>query len=134
MLSFNPSEAASAIAAGPLPETTRPYVLDGGTIGNASFVAVAVPANASAPEAAQVAANFLLSPEAQAHAQDPAALGNFTVLDLARLSPADRRRFDDLPRVPGTMTNAELGRPLDEPHPSWMTRITVEWERRTSAT
>ena len=132
MLSFNPSEAALSIAAGLLPDTVRSYVLDGGTIGNASFVAI--PANAGSPEAAQVVANFLLSPEAQAHAQDPAALGNFTVLDVARLSPADRRRFDDLPRVPGMMTNAELGRPLDEPHPSWMTRITAEWERRTSAT
>lgn len=132
MLSFNPSEAALSIAAGLLPDTVRSYVLDGGTIGNASFVAI--PANAGSPEAAQVVANFLLSPEAQAHAQDPAALGNFTVLDLARLSPADRKRFDDLPRVPGMMTNAELGRPLDEPHPSWMTRITAEWERRTSAT
>lgn len=132
MLSFNPSEAALSIAAGLLPDTVRGYVLDGGTIGNASFVAI--PANAGSPEAAQVVANFLLSPEAQAHAQDPAALGNFTVLDLARLSPADRKRFDDLPRVPGMMTNAELGRPLNEPHPSWMTRITAEWERRTSAT
>lgn len=132
MLSFNPSEAALSIAAGLLPDTVRGYVLDGGTIGNASFVAI--PANAASPEAAQVVANFLLSPEAQAHAQDPAALGNFTVLDLARLAPADRKRFDDLPRVPGMMTNAELGRPLNEPHPSWMTRITAEWERRTSAT
>ena len=132
MLSFNPSEAALSIAAGLLPDTVRGYVLDGGTIGNASFVAI--PANAGSPEAAQVVANFLLSPEAQAHAQDPAALGNFTVLDLARLSPTDRKRFDDLPRVPGMMTNAELGHPLNEPHPSWMTRITAEWERRTSAT
>jgi len=29
-------------------------------------------------------------------------------------------------------TNAQLGDPLLEPHPSWMTRVTAEWERRTS--
>ncbi len=131
MVSFNPSEAANAIATGLLPPTVRSYVLDGGTIGNASFVAI--PTNASAPEAAELVANFLLSPEAQAHAQDPRTLGNFTVLDLNRLSPSDRKLFDDLPRMPGSMTNAELGKPLPEPHPSWMTRITTEWERRTTS-
>ncbi len=131
MVSFNPAEAANAIATGLLPPTVRGYVLDGGTIGNASFVAI--PTNAAAPEAAQVVANFLMSPAAQAHASDPGSMGNVTVLDLARLSPADRKLFDDLPRGPGTIPVAELGQPLAEPHPSWMTRITAEWERRTSA-
>ena len=131
MVSFNPSEAANAIATGLLPPSVRSYVLDGGTIGNASFVAI--PANAAEPDAAKVVADFLLSPEAQAHAQDPTSMGNFTVLDLKRLDAADRKRFEDYPHGPGGMTNAELGRPLAEPHPSWMTHIAAEWERRTSA-
>jgi putative thiamine transport system substrate-binding protein len=131
MISFNPSEAALAIATGLLPPTVRSYALDGGTIGNASFVAI--PTNASAPEAAQVVTNFLLSPEAQARGQDPRVLGTYTVLDLARLPPSSRKLFDDLPRDEGVMTNAELGNPLPEPHPSWMTRLVAEWERRTSA-
>jgi len=131
MVSFNPAEAATGIAAGLLPGTARAYVLDGGTIGNASFVAI--PSNASAPEGAQAVADFLLSPEAQARSQDAATgMGNPTVLDLARLPAADRARFDALPQAPGLLTAAELGRPLPEPHPSWMTRITAEWERRTS--
>jgi putative thiamine transport system substrate-binding protein len=29
-----------------------------------------------------------------------------------------------------TLSAAELGRPLLEPHPSWMNRIVDEWERR----
>jgi putative thiamine transport system substrate-binding protein len=37
--SFNPSEASLAIARKELPDTVRAYVLDGGTIGNASFLA-----------------------------------------------------------------------------------------------
>ena len=130
MVSFNPAEAATGIAAGLLLGSARAYVLDGGTIGNASFVAI--PTNASAPEGAQVVADFLLSPEAQARGQDVAGMGSPTVLDLARLQPADRARFDALPHGAGTLTAAELGRPLPEPHPSWMTRITAEWERRTS--
>ena len=131
MVSFNPSEAANDIATGLLPPSVRGFTLEGGTIGNASFVAI--PGNAAAPDAAAVVANFLLSPLAQAHAQDPTALGSFTVLDLARLSARDRGRFDSLPQLAGMMTNAELGHPLAEPHPSWMTAIAAEWERRTSA-
>jgi putative thiamine transport system substrate-binding protein len=130
MISFNPSEASTSIANGLLPSTVRTFVMERGTIGNASFVSI--PFNAAHREGAMVVANFLLSPEAQAHGQDPRVLGAFTVLDLTRLEAADRQRFADLPRGVATLTNAELGRPLLEPHPSWMTRITAEWERRYS--
>lgn len=128
MISFNPSEAAVAINAGLLPDTVRTVVFARGTIGNTSFVAI--PYNAAAKEGAMVVANFLLEPATQARAQDFRQMGNFTVLDLARLPAADRRRFDELPRHPALPTNAELGVQLPEPHPSWMTRITAEWERR----
>jgi putative thiamine transport system substrate-binding protein len=80
-----------------------------------------------------VVANFLLSPEAQARAQDPHVLGTYTVLDLDRLTQSNHKLFTDLPHENGVMTNAELGTPLPEPHPSWMTRLVVEWERRISA-
>ena len=77
-----------------------------------------------------VVANFLLEPATQAYAQDVEHLGNFTVLDFARLSAGERRHFDDLPKSAALPTNAELGITLQEPHPSWMTRIASEWERR----
>ena len=57
-------------------------------------------------------------------------MGNFTVLDVARLPVGERKRFDELPRHPALPTNADLRFPLLEPHPSWMTRIAAEWERR----
>ena len=128
MISFNPSEAAVAIAAGLLPDTVRTFVPAKGTIGNTSFVAI--PYNAANREGAMVVADFLLDPATQAHAQDFRQMGNFTVLDMAKLSPAERKRFADLPRTPALPTNAELGATLLEPHPSWMTRIASEWERR----
>ena len=128
MVSFNPAEAAVAQASGQLPSTVRTVVFDGGTIGNTSFVAI--PYNAAHKEGAMVVADFLLEPATQAHAQDVRELGNFSVLDLARLTSADRRRFDDLPRPAALPTNAELRTTLLEPHPSWMTRIAAEWERR----
>jgi putative thiamine transport system substrate-binding protein len=128
MVSFNPSEAAVAASTGLLPDSVRTFTFSKGTIGNTSFVAI--PYNAAAKEGAMVVANFLLEPATQAHAQDVRQMGNFTVLDLDKLSPADRKRFDELPRPAALPTNADLGTTLLEPHPSWMTRITAEWERR----
>ncbi len=128
MISFNPAEAAVAINGGLLPDSMRTFVLRRGTIGNTSFVAI--PFNATSKEGAMVVANFLLDPATQAHAQDFRQMGNFSVLDFAKLSAAERKRFDDLPKSPALPTNAELGVTLLEPHPSWMTRITAEWEKR----
>lgn len=130
MIAFNPAEAALAIARGQLPDTARVTGLAGGTIGNASFVAI--PYNASHREGAMVLANFLMSPEAQAHAADPRVLGAMTVLDLTRIPEDQRRRFDHRATSPAMPAPDALGNPLPEPHPSWMTRITYQWERRTA--
>ncbi len=130
-ISFSPGEATAAIADGQLPDTVRTFVLDGGTIGNASFVAI--PYNASAKAGAMVVANFLLSPEAQLRAQDPAILGYGTVLDMARLTEADRAAFDALDLGLATLGPAELGPARPEPHPSWMTRIAADWAQRYGA-
>jgi putative thiamine transport system substrate-binding protein len=128
MISFNPAEAAVAARAGLLPASARAYALDAGTIGNTSFVAI--PYNAAHKEAAMVVANFLLAPATQARAQDIRRTGSLSVLDPEKLSPADRALFDDLPQSPALPTARALGAPLPEPHPSWMTRIAAQWERR----
>lgn len=128
LVSFNPAEAAVSINAGLLPDTVRTVVFTRGTIGNTSFVAI--PFNAANKEGAMVVANFLLDPATQAHAQDYRQMGNFSVLDFAKLSPGERRRFDDLPQSPALPTNAQLRTVVLEPHPSWMTRIANEWEKR----
>ena len=125
---FNPGRASAEIAAGTLPDTVRTFVLDGGTIGNASFVAI--PFNANAAAGAQVVANLLLDPAVQARAQDASVLGFQTVLNMAALSPADRALFQDAPRGPATLSPAELGPTLLEPHASWMTQISDQWARR----
>lgn len=130
-LSFNPGRASAEIAAGHLPPTIRTFVLQGGTIGNASFVAI--PFNAANPEGARVVANLLLDPAVQARAQDPAVLGFQTVLDLQALAPADRARFDALTLGPATLAPQALGPALLEPHASWMTRVTEDWVRRYGA-
>lgn len=127
-ISFYPSDAASMILDGRLPESARAFVLKGGTIGNTHFVAI--PFNARAKEGAMVLANFLLSPEAQARKQSLAAWGDQTVLDMNKLPAAARRLFDPPTEAPALLSPAALGPTLLEPHPSWMTRIEAEWQRR----
>jgi len=127
-ISFDPAEAAADIANGVLPASARVYVLDRGTIGNTSFVAI--PYNATHKDGAMVIANLLLDPAVQARAQDPKVLGSFTVLDMAKLDAAQRKLFDRPAGFPALPSNAELKTPLLEPHPSWMTRIVAEWEKR----
>ncbi|MCG8357502.1 MAG: ABC transporter substrate-binding protein [Kiloniellales bacterium] len=129
-ISFYPSEASSLIANDLLPDSARVFVLEGGTIGNTHFVAI--PFNASAKAGAQVVANFLMGPEAQAHKQNPEIWGDETVLDLAALAPDERRRFADLPLGVASLPPEALGPTLLEPHPTWMTRIEDEWRRRFS--
>lgn len=127
-ISFSPGEASTAIAQGLLPSTIRTFVPAGGSIGNASFVAI--PYNANAKAGALVVANELLSPAAQARALDPAYLGYGTVLDMAALGADDRALFEGIDLGVATLTPAELGTALPEPHPSWMTRIAEDWIAR----
>ena len=126
--SFSPGEATAAIANFELPESVRTYVLDRGTLGNASFVAI--PYNSSAKEGAMVIANLLLSPEAQLRAQTPEILGYGTVLAMEKLSPEDRAAFEALDLGIATLTPEELGPALPEPHPSWAVRLAEDWVAR----
>ncbi|MFN3613912.1 MAG: ABC transporter substrate-binding protein [Rubrimonas sp.] len=130
-ISYNPNEASNAIANLELPDTVRTFVLDGGTLGNASFVAI--PYNAAAKAGAMVLADFLMSPEAQARMQDPAVWGLGTVLALDRLAPEDRALFEALDLGPATLAPQELGAALPEPHPSWMARLQDDWTARFGA-
>ncbi len=125
---FNPGRASAEIAAGTLPDTVRTFVLDGGTIGNASFVAI--PFNSGVKDGAMVVANLLIDPAVQARAQDPATLGFQTVLNIAALPETDRAAFASLALGVATLSPADLGPVLLEPHGSWGTRISEDWGAR----
>ena len=128
IFAFNPAEASSAIANGELPDSVRSFTFPGGTLSNTHFVAI--PYNAAAKAGALVLANFLISPEAQAHKQDPRIWGDPTVLNIGKLDAEDRARFDALDLGIATLAPDELGPALDEPHPTWMDRLETEWKRR----
>lgn len=125
---FDPAAPAALIGQGVLPETVRVFVPDMGTIGNISFVAI--PFDAAHRAGAEVVANFLLSPEAQAQMQNIEVLGSYSVLDPARLDDAAQAAFAALPTAPALPRLEDLGATLPEPHPSWMTRLTGEWASR----
>jgi putative thiamine transport system substrate-binding protein len=124
-LTFNPNEAANEIAAKRLPVTVYSWQFAKGTIGNTHFVSI--PYNAPSKAGAQVVANFLLSPAAQARKADIDIWGDPTVLDVARLPSNERAIFQAAPRA------GQLDQPspaLQEPHASWVDALEKEWLRR----
>jgi putative thiamine transport system substrate-binding protein len=124
-LTFNPNEVANEIAARRLPASVVAYQHTAGTVGNTHFLAI--PFNARARAGAQVVANFLLSPLAQARKADLAVWGDPTVLAVDRLPPAERALFA-AQAAPG-----QVARPapaIPEPHASWVDPLEREWVRR----
>lgn len=122
---FNPNEAANEIAAKRMARSVASYQFSKGTIGNTHFLAI--PFNASAQAGAQVVANFLLSPEAQARKADIAQWGDPTVLDIAKLPPAQQAQFTS-GRQPGQVE--KFMPTLPEPHGSWTSALEREWIKR----
>jgi putative thiamine transport system substrate-binding protein len=124
-LTFNPNEAANEIVAQRLAPSTVSFQFSGGTIGNTHFLAI--PINARAKAGAQVLANFLLSPQAQARKADVSIWGDPTVLDIRRLPAAEQIFFQTKPQAGAVMESAPT---LPEPHGSWVHPLEQEWTRR----
>ena len=98
-MSYHQADAQNRVLAGRYPVTVKTFVMKEGSIYNTHFTAI--PFNSGNKEGAMVVANFLLSPEAQLSKNDPANWGDFTVLDLKKLSEENRKKFAAL----------DLGRP-----------------------
>lgn len=126
--SFNPSQVPEAIANDELPHTVKSYVLEGGMIGNVSFLAI--PFNAPHKAGAMVAANFMLSPVAQSQKQDPRNWGGLTVLAMSSLSGQQRALFTALPKPAGGLSPKQLQDTLPEPDPSWVDALESAWRKR----
>ena len=108
-----------------LPESVYSYQHSLGTIGNSHFLAI--PFNSRVREGAQVIANFLLSPLAQARKADIAQWGDPTVLALDKL-PATERALFSASRLPGQVEQTMPT--ILEPHGSWVDPLEKEWLQR----
>ena len=121
-MSNNDGEVDNKVLQGLLPETSRAYVLDSGTIQNSHYMGIARRAPHLA--GALVAVNFLISPEAQFEKLKPAVWGDGTVLDVSRLPAEWRAKFDAVPQRRFAPRRSEIqGKALREPASEYMTRL-----------
>ncbi len=105
-MSYNPNDASNLIALGQVPETTRTFLFDKGTIANTHFVAI--PHNAANKEAAKALVDCILTPEAQAKKYDPAVWGDLPVLDYNKLNEEEKALFESVPSGDATLPLEEL--------------------------
>lgn len=125
---FSAPEVPAAVQRFDLPKSIRSYAMNDGSLSNTHFVAI--PYNASHPQAAQLVANFLMSPEAQAHKQTPAVWGDKTVLVQSTLSSEQQALFDSKQTHPSALPFDSITSIVSEPHPSWVDAIMQGWQMR----
>ncbi|CCK76580.1 ABC-type transport system, periplasmic component precursor [Oleispira antarctica RB-8] len=125
---FSGPEIPAAVKRFDLPTSIRSYAMTDGSLSNTHFVAI--PYNASQPQAAQLVANFLLSPEAQAHKQKAHIWGDKTVLIQSKLHSKQQTLFKTAKPHPSALPFNSIKRTLSEPHPSWVNAIIQGWEKR----
>jgi putative spermidine/putrescine transport system substrate-binding protein len=130
-MNYNQADAQNRILAGRYPATVKTFVMREGSIYNTHFTAI--PFNAANKEGAMVVLNFLLSPEAQLSKNDPSNWGDFTVLDLKKLSKDDRRKFETLDLGASTLPLDVLGkRAVPEVASEYVEALEKEWEKAFS--
>lgn len=131
-MTYGPATLPDLVADGTFPDTTRVLLLEEGTIGNASFLAL--PATSGSRAGAMVVADLALSPEQQYQKARPEVWGQYTVLDLDVLPEDVRAGFADLPRSEVVPSYEELSEGADpELGSAWVTAIDEGWRRSIAA-
>lgn len=131
-MTYGPATLTELVADGTYPAGTRVLTLEEGTVGNASFLGLASTSGSKA--GAMVVANLALSVEQQVAKAEPDVWGQFTVLDLDRLSDEDRALFEALPAspvVPSYDVLSENANP--ELAAAWVTPIDEAWRAQVLA-
>ena len=105
-MSYDPALAGSEVLKGRFPESTRTFVLEGGTLANTHFLSI--PFNSSAKAGAMVAINEMMSPEAQTAKLSPENWGDLSALDLEKLSPDQQQAMNDVDLGEATLPLEEL--------------------------
>ena len=127
-MSYNPQLAQRQVEKGLFPESTRTYLLEGGTLNNTHYLAI--PFNGPNKAGAQVVANFLQSPEAQIKKQDPEGWGDPTALDIDRLPEATQRAFAE-PRGKATLPTRVLQENrVPEARSGWLLPLEEGWQEK----
>ncbi|RZU33624.1 ABC transporter substrate-binding protein [Blastococcus saxobsidens] len=131
-MTYGPATLPDLVAEGTFPATTRVLLVEDGTIGNASFLAV--PATSGSQAGAMVVADLALSPEQQFQKARPEVWGQYTVLDPQRLPGEFRERFAGLPQSEVVPPYEELSDGADpEVDAGWVTALDEGWRRQIAA-
>jgi len=127
-MSYHQANAQSKILQGRYKDSVHTFVMAEGSIFNTHFTAV--PFNAPNVAGALLVANFLLSPEAQLHKNNPENWGDFTALDLKRLDNEKKSQFDALDLGEATLSLAELAKTAVPEIPSgYLELLERDWEK-----
>ncbi len=127
-MSNNDAEVDNKVLQHFLPETSRAYVLDGGTIQNSHYMGIIKHSGHQA--AAMVVCNFLTSPAAQLEKFRPSVWGDGTVLDIAKLPPDWQAKFTNVPERRYAPKRADLlPKALMEPDPQYMVRLFADFRK-----
>lgn len=127
-MSYNPQLAQRQIEKGLYPESTRTYLLDGGTLSNTHYVAI--PFNSPNRAGAQVVANFLESPEAQLKKQDPSGWGDLTALEIDQLPEEMQEEFAELSGEATLSTDKLQENQVPEARTEWLLALEDGWQER----
>ena len=127
-MSNNDGEVDNKVLQGVLPESSRGYVFDEGTIQNSHYIGITNRARHRA--GALVVANFLISPEAQYEKMKPAVWGDGTVLDESRLPAEWKTKFREIPGRRFAPRRPELQKAaLQELAPEYMIRMSEDFRK-----
>ena len=131
-MTYGPATLPDLVADGTFPPTTRVLLVEEGTIGNASFLAI--PATSGSRAGAMVVANLALSPEQQYEKARPEVWGQYTVLDQDALPEDVRADFAGLPGSEVVPPYEELSAGADpELGSAWVTALEEGWRRQVAA-
>lgn len=93
-MGYDPARASAEIKKGLFPESSRTFVLDGGTLSNTHYLSI--PFNSSHKAGAMTAINFMMSPDAQIEKLDPNNWGDLMAIDPEKLSKEDQQRVSEV--------------------------------------
>ncbi len=131
--SNNDTEVENKINQGIFPDWARAYVYESGTIQNSHYLGIVN--NAAHKEAAMVAINFLLSPEAQYEKLQPKVWGDGTVLKAQELPLPWPEKFEALlERQFAPPRDSLENYALQELAPEYMVRLYEDFRKRVVET
>lgn len=107
-MTYMPIKPSGDVLKGLYPKGTKTFVLEEGTISNTHFLAI--PQNATNKAGAMVAANLLMSFDAQLSKLDPNNWGDLPVFDTSKLSTEEKLELAALDLGSATLSQEEMGK------------------------